>query len=87
MKQIRLLIIITLLAISGIGGYSAFAAYNRVSEIQEIISTDTISVNRTLQTQKVEKPRFSVRKTTIEEYKDYLRKTLKEVYQKKPTTE
>ncbi|MBR5241080.1 MAG: cell surface protein SprA, partial [Muribaculaceae bacterium] len=70
MKQIRILIIFTILAISGIGGYSAFAAYNQVKEIQDVISTDTISVKTSQQTKKEEKPRFSVKKTTIEEYND-----------------
>ncbi|MBQ3576243.1 MAG: cell surface protein SprA, partial [Coprobacter sp.] len=70
MKKIRLLIIFTILAISGIGCYSAFAAYNQVNELQDVISTDTISVNPSPQPQKHEKPRFSVKKTTIEEYKD-----------------
>ena len=70
MKSFRLLIIFTILAISGIGSYSAYAAYNQVSEMQDVISTDTISVNNSYQPQKVEKPRFSVRKTTVEEYKD-----------------
>ncbi|MBR5532776.1 MAG: cell surface protein SprA [Bacteroidales bacterium] len=70
MKHIRLLIIFTILAISGIGGYSAFAAYNQVNEFQDVISTDTISVNSSPQTKKDAKPRFSVKKTSIEEYKD-----------------
>ena len=38
--------------------------------MQGVISTDTISVKSSPQTQKQEKPRFSVKKTTIEEYKD-----------------
>ena len=70
MKKIRLLIIFTILAISGIGCYSAFAAYNQVREIQDVISTDTITVSNTPQKNKHEKPRYSVKKTTIEEYKD-----------------
>ena len=62
MKHIRLLIIFTILAISGIGCYSAFAAYNQINEMQEVISTDTISVKSSPETKKHEKPRFSVKK-------------------------
>ena len=73
MKRVQLLIIIfAIIAMSGIGFYSAFAAYNYVNEIelQDIISTDTISVSGTPQKPKHEKPRYSVKKTTIEDYRD-----------------
>ncbi|MEG1575067.1 MAG: hypothetical protein RR341_08375 [Bacteroidales bacterium] len=75
MKKGRHLIRYIILAISGICTYSAFAAYNRdesaVNEFQDVIATDTIAVKRNNPAEKKhEKPRYSVRKTTVENYED-----------------
>lgn len=63
------------MVVSGICTYSAFAAYNKaaavVSELQDVIATDTLSVRRNgPEEKKPEKPRYSVKKTTVENYDD-----------------
>lgn len=72
MKRGRILLIYIIIIVSGICPYSAFAAYTVPQDGDRVISTDTISVRNTSGTRqpKHEKPRYSVKKTTVESYDD-----------------
>ena len=72
MKRGRILLIYIIIIVSGICPYSAFAAYTVPQDADRVISTDTISVRNTSGTRqpKHEKPRYSVKKTTVESYDD-----------------